>query len=70
MSFDPRKGPIWTVLAVWPCGTDEEMDIQVRSASEARRQAEEALADPEQYQPGGKVSRVVPFAGVTVRSFR
>ncbi len=57
---------VFTVRCVWPCGTDEEMDLPARSAAEARKAAEALLADPHEYQPGGKVAAVGPFAGITV----
>lgn len=75
MSFDLKNGPVFTVFAKWPNGEVEELDIQVKpmparlAVKAARAEAEKVLADPDEYQPGGKVVRVAAFQGVSITSF-
>lgn len=47
----------FTVLAEWPAGDDEEIDIDAKDKKQAQYIAEKVLA--EHYQPGGKITKIV-----------
>jgi len=60
----------WTALCAYvdtPRGTyDEEVDVDARNESEARRKAQALLDDPATYRPGLRVRRVERLRGFTV----
>ena len=52
----------WTAFVSWPPFRrgeyDEEIDVTAATRAAAIRAAEALLADPEEYEPGGKVRRI------------
>lgn len=54
-----RKNKRYTAFVKFSSGGEEEIDVDAPDAESARREAQRLLDDPKEYNPGGKIEKIV-----------